>query len=118
MLAVEGMPVPARPYSERRALLERLDLEGPHVRLVATFEDGEALFRAVCDRGLEGVVAKRAHDRYRPGDRGWIKRKNRETARFAEGPRAAGAARLRRVRGCTLACARGVFAHLAAEDGM
>ena len=74
----------ARPYSEQRALLERLDLEGPHVRLVATFEDGEALFRAVCDRGLEGVVAKRAHDRYRPGDRGWIKRKNRETARFAE----------------------------------
>jgi hypothetical protein len=30
-----------------------------YVRLVATFDEGEALFAAVCDRGLERVVAKR-----------------------------------------------------------
>jgi hypothetical protein len=29
-------------------------LKYPHVRLVATFEDGEALFQVICDRGLEG----------------------------------------------------------------
>jgi len=41
------------------------------VRLVATFEDGEALFAAVCDRGLDGVVATRERDPYRPGERVW-----------------------------------------------
>ena len=54
------------------------------MRLVATFEDGEALYRVVFERGLEGVVAKRERDPYRPGERGWIKTKNRATARFAE----------------------------------
>src|SRR4051794_25032027 len=84
VLAVEGLATTAQAFSERRALLEELDVEGPHVRLVATFEDGEALFAAVCDRGLEGVVAKRERDTYRPGERGWVKDKNRATAGFAE----------------------------------
>jgi bifunctional non-homologous end joining protein LigD len=84
VLVVEGLPVTSQPYAERRALLEELEIEGPHVRLVATFEDGEALFEAVCDRGLEGVVAKRERDPYRPGERAWVKVKNRATARFAE----------------------------------
>jgi bifunctional non-homologous end joining protein LigD len=84
VLAVEGLPVTASPYAERRALLEALDLEGPRVRLVATFEDGAALFAAVCERGLEGVVAKRERDPYRPGERQWVKTKNRATVRFAE----------------------------------
>jgi ATP-dependent DNA ligase len=52
--------------------------------LVATFEDGEALFAAVCARGLEGVIAKRERDPYRSGERVWIKKKNKATARFAE----------------------------------
>src|SRR5215204_6338705 len=64
VLAVEGLPVTATPYSERRALLEALDVEGPRVRLVATSEDGEALFAAVCERGLEGIVAKRDRGPY------------------------------------------------------
>jgi hypothetical protein len=38
----------------------------------------------VCERGLEGVVAKRLRDPYRPGERVWVKTKNRATARFAE----------------------------------
>jgi len=33
----------------------------------------------VCDRGLE-----RDRDSYPPGERQWVKTKNRETARFAE----------------------------------
>jgi len=53
------------------------------VRLVATFEDGEALLAAVCERGLEGVVAKRERDPYRPGDRVG-EDEDRATARFAE----------------------------------
>ena len=42
---------------------------------------------AICgrlQRGLEGVVARRLADPYRPGERGWVKHKNRATARFAE----------------------------------
>jgi len=54
------------------------------VRLVATFEDGEALFAAFSERGLEGIVAKRDRDPYRPGERQWVRTKNRATARFAE----------------------------------
>ncbi len=72
------------PYAERRAVLEGLHVEGPEVKLVGTFEDGQALFDAVCARGLEGVVAKRARDPYRPGERLWVKTKNRATRRFAE----------------------------------
>src|SRR5215217_556504 len=80
VLAVEGLATTGRPYLTRRALLEALDVEGPRVRFVATFEDGDALFAAVCDRGLEGVVAKRERDPYRPGGRQWVKVKNRATA--------------------------------------
>jgi bifunctional non-homologous end joining protein LigD len=92
VLAVEGQPTTTQPYRERRPLLEQLKLEGLHVQLVATFEDGEALFSVVCDRGLEGVVAKRLRQPYRPGERVWVKTKNRATRRFAE--ERAGATRL------------------------
>jgi bifunctional non-homologous end joining protein LigD len=95
VLAVEALPVTAQPYSERRALLEELDLDGPQVRLVATLEDGEALFRVVCERGIEGVVAKRECDPHRPGERRWVKVKNRGAARFAEERDGIGRRRLR-----------------------
>jgi bifunctional non-homologous end joining protein LigD len=84
VLAVDGTATTTRPYSQRRALLEELNVEGPHSRLVVSVDDGQALYRAVCERGLEGVVAKRERDPYRPGERVWVKTKNRATARYAE----------------------------------
>jgi len=75
VLAVEGLPVTAQPYSERRALLEALDLERPGVQLVATFDDGAALFEAAVALELEGVGAKRERDPYRPGERLWARRR-------------------------------------------
>jgi ATP-dependent DNA ligase len=48
----------------------------------AHFDDGEALFTAVQEQGLEGVVAKRLEGRYRPGKRDWIKTKNRAYWRY------------------------------------
>jgi ATP-dependent DNA ligase len=48
------------------------------------FDDGEALFTVVVDQGLEGVVAKRQSSPYRPGERGWIKTKNREYWRYPQ----------------------------------
>jgi bifunctional non-homologous end joining protein LigD len=84
VLAVEGLPTTMLSYSERRELLEQLNIEGQNVRLVATFEDGQALFDAVRAHGLERVVAKRTDSVYRAGERGWVKTNNRATARFAE----------------------------------
>jgi bifunctional non-homologous end joining protein LigD len=49
-----------------------------------TFDDGHALFGAVCEHGLEGVVAKRRGERYRPGERRWIKTKNRNYWRYEQ----------------------------------
>jgi bifunctional non-homologous end joining protein LigD len=98
VLAVEGLPTTGQPYAKRRALLEELDLERPGVHLVATFDDGAALFEAIVALELEGVVAKRDRDPYRPGERQWVKTKNRAAPRFAEeravvGRRVAAAAR-------------------------
>jgi bifunctional non-homologous end joining protein LigD len=47
VLAVGDRATTMLPYRERRALLDDLDVEGPHVRLVATFDDGPALYDAV-----------------------------------------------------------------------
>jgi ATP-dependent DNA ligase len=48
----------------------------------AAFDDGEALFAAVQEQELEGVVAKRLSGRYRPSVRGWVKIKNRDYWRY------------------------------------
>ena len=47
------------------------------------FEDGEALWEAVCEHELEGIVAKRLHEPYLCGERrSWIKVKNRAYWRY------------------------------------
>ena len=44
----------------------------------AGFEDGDRLFRCVHEIGLEGVVAKKLSQRYRPGERLRVRVKNRD----------------------------------------
>jgi bifunctional non-homologous end joining protein LigD len=78
VLSLHGESLMRAPYSERRAQLEALDLNGVNWRTPEAFDDGEALFEAVCERELEGIVAKRRVGRYQPGERGWIKIKNRD----------------------------------------
>jgi ATP dependent DNA ligase domain len=70
------------PYHQRRDLLEELNLHGSHWDTAMSFEDGEGLFRSVHEIGLEGVVAKKLGQRYRPGERSWIKVKNRDYWRY------------------------------------
>ena len=82
LLSLDGEDLTRAPYSERRTQLEELDLNGVFWQTPETFDDGEALFEAVCAHELEGVVAKRRCSRYRPGDRGWVKTKNRSYWRW------------------------------------
>jgi bifunctional non-homologous end joining protein LigD len=76
LLRVDGTDVTDRSFDERRALLEELVVNGPGWAISETFDDGEALHAAVCEHGLEGVVAKRRSSRYVPGERRWVKTKN------------------------------------------
>jgi bifunctional non-homologous end joining protein LigD len=78
LLSVEGESVTAKPYRERRQLLQQLGLEdGPWWRVPEAFDDGAALWEAVCEHELEGLVAKRLNEPYLPGERSWVKVKNR-----------------------------------------
>jgi bifunctional non-homologous end joining protein LigD len=76
LLRLDGTDLIDRSYGERRDLLVSLGLDGRGWATSETFEDGQALYAAVCEQGLEGVVAKKHSGLYRPGERGWIKVKN------------------------------------------
>jgi bifunctional non-homologous end joining protein LigD len=82
VLSVDGESVMRHPFSVRRHLLDEYDVETPQCPVSRLHDDGELLFWAVCERGLEGVVAKRLSDPYKPGERGWVKTKNRGYWRF------------------------------------
>jgi ATP-dependent DNA ligase len=86
LLEVEGRSLLRPPDYERRLRLRTL-LDGgtqssPPLCLSPAFEDGTALFPAVCEQGLEGIVAKRLDERYRPGERRSVKVKNRDYWRY------------------------------------
>jgi len=86
VLEIDGEPVVDLPLLERRARLERLlDRRNRTVRLSESFDDGEALFRAAGEQGLEGIVAKRADSRYVQGKRTrhWLKLKTHGRQEFA-----------------------------------
>ncbi len=79
LLYLDGHSLMERPYSERRAALESLELSGPAWRVPAVHPgDGKRLLDATRSQGLEGVVAKRLDTRYEPGRRSgaWLKIKN------------------------------------------
>jgi bifunctional non-homologous end joining protein LigD len=82
VLSIEGEVMTSQPYAQRRVVLEHLHLDAPQLRTPQTFNDGEALWEAVCEHELEGVVAKRRSSRYVPVERGWIKAKNRKYWRW------------------------------------
>ncbi len=77
VLALDGRRTTARPYRERRQLLEGLECFGPAwctSRCWTGVDVGDLL--AACDGlDIEGVVAKRLDSPYRPGQRSrdWVK---------------------------------------------
>jgi bifunctional non-homologous end joining protein LigD len=86
VLRLYGVDLADRPYSQRRATLERLATEhdvGP-ITIPPAFDDGPATVEACRGQGLEGVVAKRLDSVYRPGVRSpdWIKVKQQHKQEF------------------------------------
>jgi bifunctional non-homologous end joining protein LigD len=87
VLRLYGVDLTARPYTERRATLERLGVDGPHWTVPPVFDDGPATLAAAEQNGLEGVVAKRLTAPYRPGARSadWVKVRRAHRQEFVVG---------------------------------
>lgn len=87
LLRLDGVDLCARPYTERRAALEALGLNGDRWLVPPAFDDGPATEAAAKENDLEGVVAKRRTGLYKPGTRSpdWIKVKLDETGEFVVG---------------------------------
>jgi bifunctional non-homologous end joining protein LigD len=85
LLELERTPLVDLPLAERRARLAELLAPSATVRLSEMFDDGMALMDVALAQGLEGVVAKRPHSRYRPGARSrhWLKVKARRREALA-----------------------------------
>lgn len=79
LLRLFGTDLTAQPWSARRELLERLDLDGPRWQVPPVHDDPDELWEATRENGLEGVVSKRRTARYQPGRRteDWRKRAHR-----------------------------------------
>jgi bifunctional non-homologous end joining protein LigD len=81
VLRLYGVDLTARPWSERREVLERLSASGHAWQLSPVYDDRDALLAATVEQNLEGVVAKRRASRYVPGARSpdWVKFAHRRT---------------------------------------
>lgn len=82
LLYLDGRSTLSLPYTERRTLLEGLELSGASWQTPRYFVGGGAdVLQASNEHGLEGVVAKRLSSRYQPGKRSpdWLKVKNLRT---------------------------------------
>ncbi len=82
VLHLDGRSLLDEPYTERRRILESLNLSGPSWQTPPHFEgSGEAILAASKEQGLEGVLAKRLDSRYHAGKRSdcWLKVKNLRT---------------------------------------
>ena len=79
LLECDGEDLRSLPLMERkRRLAKLLKRARKGIRLVEHDEgDGEALFRAACRMGLEGIISKKLDSRYRSGRcKSWVKVKN------------------------------------------
>ncbi len=87
LLRLYGVDLIQRPWDDRRATLERLELGGAHWQVPPTFPDGELLLGATLEQGLEGVVSKRRGAPYRPGVRSddWLKLPHRTSVSLVIG---------------------------------
>lgn len=96
VLACEGRSLIDVPLTERRKLLETLDISGPYADTPPAWHgSGADVLAASQQQRLEGVVAKRADSCYEPGRRSrlWLKLKNLRTQEVVVGGWRPGAGR-------------------------
>jgi bifunctional non-homologous end joining protein LigD len=85
LIYLNGYDIREVEYLERKRLLQRVLKDAPETFVyVEDLEaNGEDLFKAACNLGLEGIVAKRADAPYRSGRQGhWIKLKCKKSDTF------------------------------------
>ena len=78
VLHLDGFDLRQAPLEQRKELLKRI-VPNSDVRLVeGFFKDGEAVYKAAMENGLEGIMAKRRDSVYEPGRRSryWLKIKS------------------------------------------
>jgi bifunctional non-homologous end joining protein LigD len=78
VLSIDKEPLIAKPYRDRRAHLEQLDLNGASWCTAPQLFGHVADVLAACrEHDVEGIVAKRIESPYRPGERSndWLKLK-------------------------------------------
>jgi bifunctional non-homologous end joining protein LigD len=75
------------PLGTRRDLLVDLDLHDDRWQTPPVYDDGQMLFDATYQQGLEGIVSKRLSSRYRPGQRSkdWVKFAHRRRDSYVVG---------------------------------
>lgn len=86
LLRLDGRDLTHEPLARRRELLQGLELNG-RWQVPGDYEDGEMLWQATKDQGLEGVVSKRRNSVYRFGVRSkdWMKLPHRERGSYVVG---------------------------------
>ncbi|MER5433322.1 ATP-dependent DNA ligase [Streptomyces sp. NPDC002588] len=105
VMHLEGRSLLRLPYTERRALLEALGLEGPFWSTPgALVGHGAQALAATRAHGLEGLVRKRLDSVYEPGvrSRAWIKIRNMRSADVLVGGWSPGRGRLTGLPGAVL----------------
>ena len=78
LLWLDASDLRERPLVERKALLRQLvPRKAQAVFYVEHVRKGKDLFRVICERDMEGIVAKQANARHTPESTTWVKIKNR-----------------------------------------
>ena len=87
LLRLDDRDVMGRPLSQRRAELDSLGLQGERWQVPPTHDDGQLLYDATAQQGLEGVVSKKRRSIYLPGRRtpDWVKLPHRPTLSYVVG---------------------------------
>lgn len=87
LLRIDGRDVTGETLETRRKLLRALELSGVHWLVPESHDDGDLLWQATREQGLEGIVSKRLESRYESGrrSRNWLKFPHRARSSWVVG---------------------------------
>jgi bifunctional non-homologous end joining protein LigD len=87
ILWMNGYDLKKLPLTDRKKILEDLLKANRVLRYSDSFDDGNALYREIIEKNMEGIVAKLKDSPYLPGNRGdsWLKTPTRKRQEFVIG---------------------------------